>query len=82
MTTAPNELVAPIHDRMPVILPPDLVDAWLDTGTTPAELAPMLTAAPEANLRIWPVSGAVNRVGTDGPELLLSVDLPPTLGLV
>jgi putative SOS response-associated peptidase YedK len=81
MTTAPNELVAPIHDRMPVILPSELVDAWLDTGTTPAELAPMLTAAPEANLRIWPVSGAVNRVGTDGPELLLPVDLPPTLGL-
>lgn len=81
MTTAPNERVAPIHDRMPVILHPDLLDAWLDPATPPAELAPMLTAAPTDSVRIWPVSGAVNRVGTDGPELLRPVELSPTLGL-
>jgi putative SOS response-associated peptidase YedK len=81
LTTAPNRLVAPIHDRMPVILHIDLIDAWLDSGTQPAELAPMLSAAPEGSLRMWPVGGSVNRVGTDGPELLRRVELPPTLGL-
>lgn len=81
MTTAPDEVVAPIHDRMPVILHPDLFDAWLDPSASPTELAPMLTAAPSDSVRIWPVSNAVNRAGTDGPELLRPVELPPTLGL-
>lgn len=81
LTTAPNDLVAPIHDRMPVILGRDLLDDWLDPATSPAELAPMLLAAPEASLRMWPVSTQVNRVQPDGPELLHRIELPPTLGL-
>ena len=81
LTTAPNELVGRIHDRMPVILGRDLLDDWLDPATPPAELAPMLLAAPDAALRMWPVSTAVNRVQVDGPELLLPVELTPTLGL-
>ena len=44
-------------------------------------LAPMLLAAPEASLRMWPVSTQVNRVQPDGPELLHRIELPPTLGL-
>ena len=82
LTTAPNALVAPIHDRMPVILERDLLDAWLDPTTPPAELAPMLLSAPEESLRMWPVSTAVNRVAVDGPHLLRPVTLPQTLGLV
>ena len=81
MTTAPNELVARIHDRMPVILEPDLLDAWLDPSTAAADLAPMLLAAPSAVLRMWPVSPAVNSVQVDGAELLHPIELPPTLGL-
>jgi putative SOS response-associated peptidase YedK len=81
LTTAPNELVARIHDRMPVILDRSLLDAWLDPSTEPADLAPMLLAAPRAGLRMWPVSPAVNRVQVDGAELLRPVELPPTLGL-
>jgi putative SOS response-associated peptidase YedK len=65
---------------MPVILPLDLVDDWLDPEATPADLAPMLLSAPEASLRMWPVSTALNRVTSDGPELLRPVDLAPTLG--
>ncbi len=80
LTTSPNALVAPIHDRMPVILPLDLVDDWLHPEATPADLAPMLLSAPEASLRMWPVSTALNRVTSDGPELLRPVDLAPTLG--
>ena len=81
LTTAPNDLVRPIHDRMPVILDPDLLDAWLDPSSQPADLAPMLLAAPDAALRRWPVSTAVNRVQVDGPELLRPLELAPTLGL-
>ncbi|HSK93515.1 MAG TPA: SOS response-associated peptidase [Candidatus Angelobacter sp.] len=81
LTTDPNAAVASIHDRMPVLLDRALVDEWLDPGTPPADLALMLTPAPEASVRVWPVSAAVNRVGTDGPELLLPVEPAPTLGL-
>lgn len=82
LTTAPNDLVAPIHDRMPVILPMDIVDDWLAPGATPADLAPMLAPAPDEALRIWPVSTAVNRVQANGPDLLRPIELPQTLGLV
>ncbi len=81
LTTAPNALVAPVHDRMPVILPLDAVGAWLDPATEPSDLAPMLLSAPDASLRMWPVSPAVNRVTVDGPELLQPVELAPTLGI-
>jgi putative SOS response-associated peptidase YedK len=81
LTTRPNELVAPIHNRMPVILPPDLLDAWLDPVATLDDLEPMLAPAPEETLRMWPVSTEVNRVAADGPHLLRPVDLPATLGL-
>jgi putative SOS response-associated peptidase YedK len=80
LTTSPNPLVARIHNRMPVILPLDVIDAWLDPGTPAAELAPMLLSAPEGTLRMWPVSSAVNRVQVDGPELLRPIELEPTLG--
>ncbi|HEX2765300.1 MAG TPA: SOS response-associated peptidase [Candidatus Limnocylindria bacterium] len=82
LTTAPNDLVAPIHDRMPVILPLDLVEDWLAADASPADLAPMLAPAPDTSLRIWPVSTAVNRVQADGPDLLRPIELPQTLGLV
>jgi putative SOS response-associated peptidase YedK len=81
LTTAPNPLVGRIHNRMPVILPMDVLDDWLDPATTPADVAPMLMAAPEESLRMWPVSTAVNRVQVDGPELLRPIELAPTLGL-
>lgn len=81
LTTAPNDPVAQIHHRMPAILDRGLLDDWLDPATPPAALAPMLIAAPESALRIWPVSTAVNRVQVDGPELLRPIKLPPNLGL-
>lgn len=82
LTTAPNELLATIHNRMPVILAIDLLDAWLDPTAELAELEPMLAPAREGTLRMWPVSTAVNRVAVNGPELLHPIELPRTLGLV
>lgn len=81
LTTTPNGLVERIHNRMPVILERDLLDDWLDPATPSADLAPMLVAAPESTLRMWPVSTAVNRVQVDGPQLLSPIELPPTLEL-
>lgn len=82
LTTRPNGLLAPIHGRMPVILPRDLLDDWLDPEASPADLEPMLAPAPEESLRMWPVSTEVNRVAADGPHLLHAVELPATLGLI
>ena len=81
LTTRPNDLLRPLHHRMPVILPLDLLDAWLDPAASLAEIEPMLVPADEATLRIWPVSTEVNRVAVDGPHLLRPVELPRTLGL-
>jgi putative SOS response-associated peptidase YedK len=81
MTTAPNELVASVHDRMPVVLDQDAVEVWLDPDADPGHLRSLLVAVPPASLRMWPVSTAVNRVASDGPELLRPIALAPTLGL-
>jgi putative SOS response-associated peptidase YedK len=82
LTTSPNRLLAPLHHRMPVILPRELVDAWLDPVATLVDIEAMLAPAPEGDLRMWPVSTEVNRVTVDGPHLLSPVELPRTLGLV
>ncbi|HEX2883539.1 MAG TPA: SOS response-associated peptidase [Candidatus Limnocylindria bacterium] len=82
LTAGPNAVVASIHDRMPVILPAALVDTWLDPAAPLEEIVPLLGAADDDAVRAWPVSPAVNRVGTDGPDLLRPVEPPATLGLV
>ena len=82
LTTSPNELLSPIHNRMPVILSRDALSDWLSPDTDIAELWPLLTPCEASSLRIWPVSSAVNRVGNDGPDLLRPVEIPPRLGLV
>jgi putative SOS response-associated peptidase YedK len=81
MTTSPNELLVTIHNRMPVILDRTALDAWLDPTTDVAEVASLLVPAPDAGLRMWPVSTAVNRVDSDGPQLLRPIELPASLGL-
>ena len=81
MTTAPNELVAVVHNRMPVILEREAFDVWLDSDADLGHVRSLLRPAPEKSLRMWAVSTAVNRVATDGPELLAPIELAPTLGL-
>jgi putative SOS response-associated peptidase YedK len=74
LTGAPNELIAPIHDRMPIILEPQDWDAWLSEETAPIELRPMLLPMAADELAMYPVSHAVNNVRNDGAELLLPLD--------
>jgi putative SOS response-associated peptidase YedK len=70
ITGPPNALVAPIHDRMPVILDPGDWDAWLSPQTPAVDLRALLRPAAEEGMRIHAVSPAVNNVRSQGPELL------------
>src|SRR5690606_17098939 len=70
ITTTPNELCAPIHDRMPAILEGEDARAWLETPPEATELLlELLRPFPAERMEAWPVSRAVNDVRLDGPEL-------------
>lgn len=72
VTTSANALMAPVHDRMPVVLEPGDWAEWLDPSNDDvAGLAGLLRPAADGVLERHPVSTAVNRVGTDGPELVV-----------
>lgn len=71
LTTEANELMRPLHDRMPVIIAPDQHAVWLDPDLRDAGPLQALLAPYPAELMVaTAVSRAVNRVGNDGPELL------------
>jgi putative SOS response-associated peptidase YedK len=73
ITTAPNDLVAPIHNRMPVILRRDDEDAWLDKQTDQARLLALLTPYPTDEMAVFPVSRALNNPANDDAELIRPV---------
>ena len=71
ITTEANELLRPIHDRMPVILPRELESLWLDHEMQePAVLGGLLTPYPSAAMDSYEVSALVNSHFNDGPEVL------------
>jgi putative SOS response-associated peptidase YedK len=71
VTTRANRALAEIHERMPVIVPPDAFDLWLNCATVDAETAAALIApAPENLLEAYEVSTAVNRTANDNPQLV------------
>jgi putative SOS response-associated peptidase YedK len=64
----------PIHDRMPVILPNELFREWLDPANDDVgQLKEMLLPYDPELMEAFPVSGAVNSVRNDGPELILPI---------
>jgi putative SOS response-associated peptidase YedK len=70
LTTSANDLMEPVHHRMPVILPLGTWDSWLDPENTDTEeLAKLLVPAPEELLTLWPVDPAVGNVRNNRPEL-------------
>jgi putative SOS response-associated peptidase YedK len=74
ITTTPNELMAPIHNRMPVILAPDAYDPWLDPAERSSkELAALLTPYPAAEMTANPVGATVNNPRNDSPDCILAV---------
>lgn len=70
VTCAPNALMRPIHDRMPVILDPDAEISWLDPERTPEEIFSLLAPAPDDLLMAREVADLVNNVREDGPALI------------
>ena len=79
VTCEPNELIRPIHDRMPVVLMPDAEARWLEPDAREEELASLLVPAPEDLLVVREVVDAVNDVREDGPYLLEPREAQPQL---
>ncbi len=76
VTTSANTTMAPIHDRMPVILPQSAWSTWLDPANEDlAALSQLLVPAPDTLLQVRPVGTDVNNVRNKGPQLL---DPPPS----
>ncbi len=75
LTTAPNELLRDIHDRMPVILPHDAYELWLDPGFTRlSELQSVLKSYPAGAMRRYRVSQRVNQVKNDDAECAAEIE--------
>ena len=72
VTTAASGELARLHDRMPVIVPPDAFDFWLDCSAVDALTAAgaLFAPAPEGLFEAYEVSTAVNRTANDGPEVI------------
>ncbi len=71
LTTSPNDLLRPIHDRMPVIVSPRDYDLWLSPEIQdPRELAFLFRPYPLEEMDAFPVGTAVNNPKTDAPGLI------------
>ena len=76
ITTEPNELMQPIHNRMPVILPPVFYNQWLDPTFQRVErLNALLRPYPSEKLTAYPVSTLVNNPRHDDPQCLEPVSV-------
>lgn len=81
VTTRASRALAPIHERMPVVVPPEAFDLWLDCANVDAETAAALIApARDDLLEAHEISTAVNRVANDNPTLIdpAAANIAPT----
>lgn len=76
LTCSPDRVVEELHDRMPVVLPRELWDDWMDPAGYPGPLEELLRPYPENEraFEVHPVSRRVNSPTRDGPELVEPVD--------
>lgn len=78
ITTAANDLIRPMHDRMPVILPQPAHASWLgECPAAPSELAAMLTPVDPTRMTFWPVSHRIGDVRADAPDLIAPLPQDP-----
>jgi putative SOS response-associated peptidase YedK len=75
LTCPPNDLVAEIHNRMPVIVPPANRGRWLDPRASPVDVAELLTPLPAQEMEAYEVSPLVNSARHDGSECVRPVDV-------
>ncbi len=73
LTCAPNELMAQIHNRMPVIVPPEARERWLDPKTSEGELRALLMPLSNDEMEAYPVSTLVNSPRNDSAECVRRV---------
>lgn len=74
LTTAANELLSQVHDRMPVILPPDTYETWLDpTLRDPERLQPLLQPYAATAMESYPVSSQVNSPKHNSPDCIQAI---------
>jgi putative SOS response-associated peptidase YedK len=77
VTTAANDLLAPLHGRMPVLIPPDRWAGWLgEQSTADVALKAMLRPYPGAAMNFWPVDRRVGNVRNDSPDLFAPLGQP------
>ena len=70
LTTEPNRVTRPIHNRMPVMLEKQEQVPWLDRGLAAGEVLRLLDPYPENAMKAYPVTRAVNSSRNEGPELI------------
>ncbi|MGA9998107.1 MAG: SOS response-associated peptidase [Pyrinomonadaceae bacterium] len=71
ITTTPNELLAQVHDRMPVILPPEVYSMWLDEEVRNGEMRKeLLSPYPSSEMIAYPVSRQVNSPQNNSERLI------------
>jgi putative SOS response-associated peptidase YedK len=76
VTTAANELLAPVHDRMPVIFGPENWPLWLgEAPASPSRLKALLVPYPPDDMVIWPVDRRVGNVKNNDPSLIEPIAL-------
>jgi len=73
ITTEPNELLEPIHDRMPVIIKPEHYSSWLDSSTTTADVRDLVAPYAADEMRTWEIGLLVNDPKTDDARILSPV---------
>lgn len=76
ITTTPNPLIAPLHHRMAVILPPEKIPVWLSETTPAPVLKDLLVPYPPDEMRAYAVSPQVNHVTLDHPDLIQPYQAP------
>jgi putative SOS response-associated peptidase YedK len=71
ITTAAGDMIRPIHDRMPVILPPEAYEVWLDPAVENFDvIASLLVPFYSPEMEVYQVSTLVNKAAHDGPECI------------
>ena len=72
ITTDANEMVAEIHDRMPLIIAPSDYERWLSDDPDPSDLMQPFPAEP---MRMWPISTRVNKPENDDPSIVQPIEM-------